>query len=430
MTTFFPLREKPALAPYKKNDVLVLFGELFSRGYANGLVEEAQLRGMTIVRATVGRREKNGELRELNTEEILNIPGPFINIALEAGFDMEPDSLGLTPCDQIKDVKLSNWQEAKLDWDSIDSSMTQGILRFRRNTAQFIIELEQHIPKGSNVLFAHLMAGGVPRAKILMPLLNRIFKGTGDRHVSSKILNDSDIGQLCLKNFNEVTAETFHHLIDISSQLREKLEKQGSHVSYTAYGYHGTDILIGGKYQWQTYTPYFQGRAKIALEEISQRYSQMGVHCCVYNCPEILTNSSSVFQGVELSLYPLLEALQKDASNKETAEVILNECKALLKDDFDFAHIKKTLDAYLQNEITVEHCKYETWPLNSNKAQMEYMIQSSDYVIGLHKDEKKLITFILSEVVFKSCGYVMLHDSWMPKAPVAWIGHDLVASCI
>jgi hypothetical protein len=150
----------------------------------------------------------------------------------------------------------------------------------------------------------------------------------------------------------------------------------------------------------------------------------------VYNCPEILTNSSSVFQGVELSLYPLLEALQKDASNKETAEVILNECKALLKDDFDFAHIKKTLDAYLQNEITVEHCKYETWPLNSNKAQMEYMIQSSDYVIGLHKDEKKLITFILSEVVFKSCGYVMLHDSWMPKAPVAWIGHDLVASCI
>lgn len=62
MTQLFPLREKPSLSPYKKGDVLVLFGELF-RGYANGLVEEAERRGMTIVRATVGRREKDGVLR-------------------------------------------------------------------------------------------------------------------------------------------------------------------------------------------------------------------------------------------------------------------------------------------------------------------------------------------------------------------------------
>ena len=33
-----------------------IIGELFSRGYANGLVEEAEKCGMTILRATVGRR--------------------------------------------------------------------------------------------------------------------------------------------------------------------------------------------------------------------------------------------------------------------------------------------------------------------------------------------------------------------------------------
>jgi hypothetical protein len=430
MTNFFPLREKPTLAPYKKNDVLALFGELFNRGYANGLVEEAERQGMIIVRATVGRREKDGQLRALTTEEAATIPQPFINIPLEAGFDLEPNAAGLTPCDQIKDVKLSNWSEAKMNWSSVEESQKKSIERFRQNTSLFMQELEKHIPAGANVLFAHLMAGGVPRTKILMPLLNRIFKGTGDRHIASAVLNQSDIGQFCLKNFVEVTAETFHHLIDLSAPLRKKLESQGSHVSYTAYGYHGTEVLIQGQYKWQTYTPYFQGWAKMALEKISEKYFQQGINCCVYNCPEILTNSSSVFQGVELSLYPLLEALAKDSNNQVAAQKVLNDCKSLLKDEFTLDHIKKTLDDYLTNEITQEHSKFELWPQNSKQSQMEYMINSSDYLIGLHKDEKHLITFSLSEVVFNSCGYVMLHDSWKPKAAVAWISHDLVARCL
>ncbi|MGZ3773092.1 MAG: enoyl ACP reductase FabMG family protein [Pseudobdellovibrionaceae bacterium] len=430
MTQLFPLREKPAVSPYKKGDILVLFGELFSRGYANGLVEEAERRGMTVVRATVGRREKDGTLRALTSEESAAIPQPFINIPLEAGFDMEPDSKGISPCDQMKDIKLTDWDKATLDWTSIDESQKKGVERFKRNTQLFMEELEKHIPEGANVLFAHLMAGGVPRTKIIMPLLNRAFKGTGDRHIPTQALLDSQIGQFCLRNFNEVTAETFRYLIELSTPLRKKLEAHGSHVSYTAYGYHGTEVLINGHYKWQTYTCYFQGWAKMALEKYSESFAKQGVHCCVYNCPEILTASSSVFQGVEVSLYPLLGAIQKEAANKEHAEKVLKECQALLKDHVTFEEITNFTDNYLTNNLTLDFTKYELWPQHSRKDQMEYMLTSSDHLFSLHKDDKNLITAVLSEVVFKSCGYVMLHDSWTPKSPVAWIGHDLVARCM
>lgn len=430
MTQLFPLHEKPALSPYKKGDVLVLFGELFTRGYANGLVEEAERRGMTIVRATVGRREKDGSLRPLTAEESENIPAPFINVPLEAGFDLEPDSKGVTPCDQLEGVKMSEWDQVQLDWASIEESHKNGVARFRKNTEQFLKELEKHIPTGANVLFAHLMAGGVPRTKVIMPVLNRVSKGTGDRHISSKTLMDSQIGQLCLKSFNEVTAETFRHLIELSAPLRQKLESQGSHVSYTAYGYHGTEVLIRGQYKWQTYTCYFQGWAKMALEKHAENFAKQGVHCCVYNCPEILTNSSSVFQGVEVSLYPLLAAIQKDAADKTHADQVLKACKELLKDDVTFEQIIKFTDDYLTNNLTLEFTKFEQWPQHSRQDQMEYMLSCSDYLFDLHKDPKNLITAVLSEVVFKSCGYIMLHDSWKPKNPVAWIGHDIVARCM
>lgn len=430
MTQLFSLREKPNLSPYKKGDVLVLFGELFSRGYANGLVEEAERIGMTLIRTTVGRREKDGSLRPLTSEEAATIPQPFINVPLEAGFDMETAANGLTPCDQLKDIKLAEWDKAVLDWKAIEESQKKGIERFKKNTSVYLSELEQYIPKGANVLFAHLMAGGVPRTKIIMPLLNRAFKGTGDRHISTEALLKAEIGQLCLRSFNDVTAETFRHLIELSAPLRQKLESQGSHVAYTAYGYHGTEVLIDEKYKWQTYTCYFQGWAKMALEEISKEFYKNGIHCCVYNCPEILTNSSSVFQGVEVSLYPLLAAIQKDAKNKEHAAKILSDCKNLLKDEVTFQQIIEFTNEYLKSDLVQEFTKFELWPQHSRKDQMEYMLKSSDHLFSLHKDEKNLITAVLSEAVFKSCGYVMLHDSWKPQAPVAWIGHDLVARCI
>ena len=132
MTTFFsdqsltPIRQKPAPQKFKSGDTLVLFGELFNRGYANGLVEEAQKNGMTIVRATVGRRDENQNLRPLNEEELqaqLSLPqfknSPLINVPLEAGFDLEMDQSGQRTIDYLKGFKLSEWAKAAVPEKSL-----------------------------------------------------------------------------------------------------------------------------------------------------------------------------------------------------------------------------------------------------------------------------------------------------------------------
>ena len=59
------LTELPHNTLFKAGDVFVLFGELFGRGYANGLVNEARKAGMQIIGITVGRRDENNALRAL-----------------------------------------------------------------------------------------------------------------------------------------------------------------------------------------------------------------------------------------------------------------------------------------------------------------------------------------------------------------------------
>ena len=427
---YHAIRQLNNNAQFGKGDVLVLFGELFNRGYANGLVEEAERRGMTIIRTTVGRRDGDGALRALTTEEIASIPKPFINIPLEAGFDMEPDDQGISPVEHLKDLKLSNWDSANISQASIDSSREKGRVRFLKNLRAYLKELEAHLPSGKNVLFAHLMAGGVPRAKIIMPMMNRTLKGSGDRFMSSKTFWESSLGRLCEQNFFEVSADTFSNLVEESSPLREKLEKNGSRVSYVAYGYHGTEILIGSQYRWQSYSPYLQGSAKIRLENYSREFSSQGLKTCVYNCPEILTNSSAIFSGVEISLYPLLEALRQESSRSKTPSnpcaQIVDRCLALLKPEHNLNEMIKFINDYMNSEIIQSHCLFDQWPQHNSKDQLEKMLAASDYLLGMHKDPKQVITAILSEVVFEVCGKVMLADSPRPEAPVSWISHDVI----
>ena len=281
MQDFNPVRGKPVPATFKHGDLLVLFGELFNRGYANGLVEEAEKFGVTVVRATVGRRDENQNIRKLTVEEAELIPKPFINVPLEAGFDLEKDSSGKTPNDYLKDVKLSHWEASAVPQETLQQCRAQGRARFKKQTAEFIAEIEKLVKPGQHVHFAHLMAGGVPRCKIVLPLMNRVFKGTGDRYIPSKKFWESGIGRFLEMNFHEVTAQTFNILIEESSGLREKLKSSGGSASYVAYGYHGTEVIISGKYQWQSYAPYIQGWAKVDLENFSKSWFAKGVACCV-----------------------------------------------------------------------------------------------------------------------------------------------------
>lgn len=419
------LREVPNAQSFKKGDYLVLFGELFQRGYANGLVEEAEKNGLRIIYSTVGRREKSGELRALTQSEISESHKLFINIPLEAGFDLEKaPSTGLSPVDQLAEVKLSEWETASLNTEALDESYKMGTLSFKNRVTQYMNELSKIIEPGYNVLFAHLMAGGVPRAKVVMPLMNRAFKGSGDRYIPSKKFWESSIGQYCAKSFNAVTAETLEHLIELSAGIREQVKTGGAETSYLAYGYHGTEILIDGKLQWQSYTPYLQGWAKIQLEKISEKYFQQDIKTCVYNCPEILTNSSSIFQGVEVSLYPLLKKLE--LSQNKASQSVIENCKSLLKTP-NLNEIYRITSDYFKSQCVLPMRNDQTWPHHSTQEQMELMLSISDSLYELHADQKKLVTSVLSEVVFKACGYVMLHNSIKPASPISWINHDLIA---
>lgn len=430
MKNYFPIRQKAQKHNFQKGDLLVLFGELFNRGYANGLVEEAERNGLTVIRATVGRRDAEGNLRNLTNEETENIPKPFINIPLEAGFDLEKDSSGKSPNDYLSGVKLSEWLNASIPEASLQECKEKGRKRFRENTRKFLAEVEKHLTPGRHVHFAHLMAGGVPRCKIVMPLMNRVFKGTGERFIASDIFWNSGIGQLLQHNFHEVTAETFNILVDESTALREKIKSQGGTTSYVAYGYHGTEIIIKDKYQWQSYAPYIQGWAKVNLENYSKAWSDKGVTSCVYNCPEILTNSSSIFQGVEIPLYNLIRSFEKEASSSTITAKIKEDCKAALKEDANMTQVFKLVDDFLSSELFLKTSVYENWPQHSQKDQLEAALNTSDQIIALHKDEKSLMTAALSELVFKGCGYIMLHEAMSPKHPVAWIGHDAIVKSL
>ena len=425
-----PLRALPPEGHYRKGDVLVVFGELFSRGYANGIVDEAEAAGMTVVRSTVGRRTETGELRRLNETELSTQSKPFINIPLEAGFDMERASNGTSPVEQLKSVKLSAWNDVKLDWQQVEESRLRGVERFRKNVSAYMLELDQHIPKGANVIFLHTMAGGVPRAKIMMPLMNRVFKGVGDRHMSSLEFWNSELGRLCSMSFDEVTANTFEHLVELSQAIRDRLLKEGGSARYLAYGYHGTEVMIRGEYVWQTYAPYIQGWAKRRLEDLARHAWAKGVKACVYNCPEILTNSSSIFVGVEVPLYPLLSALRKEGVNSVRAVGALTKASALLKPEFTFADIQIYTDRALSSEAIRAHCNFSKWPEHNSKDQMETLIAASEGLVEMHTDSKELITAVLSEEIFRACGYIMFHDSWKLETPVIWLGHDVIAKAL
>lgn len=427
MQQYHAIRSVSEKVPFEKQDVLVLFGELFNKGYANGFVEEAEKAGMTIVRSTVGRRTSEGHLRALTNEESEVVPKPFINIPLEVGFDLEPDQNGQNISDKLKDVKLSNWNECHLDFQQIEYSRKAGEQSFRKRVRDYFVELTKIVPKGKKVVIAHLMAGGVPRAKIILPLMNRSVKGTGDRFLSSAEFWQSDLGKLCQISFEEVTANSFKYLVEEAAPFIEQIRANGGEVVFTAYGYHGTEILIQKKFQWQSYTPYLQGWAKSKLEHHATQFSQKGINCTVYNCPEILTNSSSIFQGVEICLYPLLLALRNEGAQNPKIQSELTEMISLLKEDFTLEKLDSVTSEYFSRKEILDHCIFEQWPQHNRKDQLEVMLQQSESLVDWHKDPKNLITFPLSEIVFKICGYVMLRDCLKPQASVSWINHDIIS---
>jgi hypothetical protein len=430
MTSPVALRDIPKNNIFRKGDAFVLFGELFGRGYANGLVNEAKKAGMTIIGITVGRRDENNALRPLTEEELdiaeANLGGRIINIPLMAGFDLDAPSGEPTPTDLISGMTLKSWQTDKLDWDQIERCKEAGVSRFKDSVAKAMSEIDGMIADGSNVFFAHTMAGGIPKVKVFLAIANRIYKGRGERFMCSRDLLGSDLGKLILMNFDEVTANTLQHLIEGSSAIRERIEKSGGKVRYTAYGYHGTEILIDGSYQWQTYTNYTQGYAKMRLENIARSAWDKGIKATVYNCPEIRTNSSDIFVGVELSLFPLLNALKKEGGNS-WVDAQWQDCQALLQDGASIESLLKKIEDYNASETMQRFRDFASWPMDNSPELAEVMIGTSDEITQMHRSRTELVTDRLSALVLEGTGPLMFRGTSDPKGPVLWLNHDIIA---
>ncbi|MDP7149499.1 MAG: hypothetical protein QGI08_03760 [Paracoccaceae bacterium] len=433
MQQSIPLTHIPSNTLFGKGDIFVLFGELFGRGYATGLIDEAKATGMELIGITVGRRNDDGSLRPLTDEEHSaaeeNLGGKIINIPLMAGFDMDAPEGGQTPTDMLTEMTLDNWQEFKLDWDQVDRCRAVGTARFTGALGQIMEQLDGMIPTGRNVFFAHTMAGGIPRAKAFLAIANRIYKGRGARHLSSQALLDSDLGKLILQNFDEVTANSFGHLLEASSALRARIEAGGNQVRYTAYGYHGTRVLIGGEYRWQTYTSYTQGYAKMKLERFAQAAWDMGVKATVFNCPEIRTNSSDVFAGIELSLLPLLEALRKEGGG-DFVNGLWQQCQDLLKDGVALESVLQTVENYQQSPAMQPYYDFQGWPMANGPAQVEMTVGTSQDIVALHKDRKALVSDVLSSHVVDATGKLIFGAASNPDGPVLWLDHDTVAQVL
>ena len=429
MTKYLPMMQLPETGGYKAGDVLVLAGELFGRGYANGLIEEAKRIGMTVIGTTVGRRDSDGSLRPLNAAELAEaeslLGGSIINIPLEAGFDMESVDGQPSVIELLKKAKPDEWDSISFPEGLIEKACAAGTARFRAAISNVAKELENRIPTGANILLSHSMAGGIPRARVFMPLLNRVFKGTGDKYLSSEAFWNSKLGRLCDTSFNEVTADTFRYLIDETAGLRERATASGARVCYSAYGYHGTGVLVNSEYRWQSYTPYVQGIAKMRLESIAEEASSNGISATVFNCPEIQTNSSALFLGVEISLYPLITAIYREAGQPVSAPIEAR-CQAMLKEGETMTRLLERADAYLSSPILEQILDFDTWPQPNTREQAELMLASSAELMGMHSDQKQLVCAELSRIVFLSTGRLMLHGSWNPVAPVVWLNHDII----
>lgn len=428
--TITSLNQLPQTNIFRKGDVFVLFGELFGRGYASGLVGEARKAGMEIVGITVGRRDENNALRPLNAEELAaaeaNLGGKIINVPLMAGFDLDAPAGEPTPTDLLGSLTLKSWETDKLDWAHIEKCRQVGIQRFKSGVAQVMAELDGLIGEGRNVFFAHTMAGGIPKAKVFMVIANRIYKGRGDRFMSSQTLLDSDLGKLILQNFDEVSANSFQYLIEGSAAIRARVEAAGGQVRYSAYGYHGTEILQGGAYQWQTYTNYTQGYAKMRLERIAQDAWAQGIKATVYNCPEIRTNSTDVFAGVELPLISLLHALKKEGGGA-WADAQWQACRDLLADGHTLEDVLQKVADFHASEVMQGYRDFAAWPMPNSPAQAELTIGTSDDIAQMHTDRKALITDLLSTLVLEATGPLILRESSAPAGPVLWLNHDIIA---
>jgi hypothetical protein len=162
------------------------------------------------------------------------------------------------------------------------------------------------------------------------------------------------------------------------------------------------------------------------LEDHAKAAWEKGIKATVYNAPEILTNSSALFLGVEISLYPLLSALEKEGASEVSVEVN-GACKALLAEGANLENMLARVNDYLSSPVMQPFSGIDSWPHFGTKEQMEFMLSSSAELLAMNANPKEIVCSVLSSAVFRGVGKLMIDSSWEPEASVWWLNHDIIA---
>ncbi|MDD2542751.1 MAG: hypothetical protein PHH28_17155, partial [Desulfuromonadaceae bacterium] len=141
---------------------------------------------------------------------------------------------------------------------------------------------------------------------------------------------------------------------------------------------------------------------------------------------EIQTNSSALFLGVEISLYPLMHAIRREAGEQISAP-LETRCQAMLKEGETIADLLSRADRYLSSPVLKQLVDFTTWPQHNTREQAELMLTSSAELMEKHRDQKQLVCAELSRIVFLAAGRLMLHSSWSTASPVIWLNHDIIS---
>lgn len=162
------------------------------------------------------------------------------------------------------------------------------------------------------------------------------------------------------------------------------------------------------------------------LESIAEEAWAKGIKATVYNCPEIRTNSSDVFTGIELPLIPLLLALKKE-NGSEWADEQWQACEQLLVDGLTMKDVFSKIATMQASDVMRPFYDFSAWPMANSQAQADLTIGTSNEITRMHRDGKVMISDLLSGLVVKATGQLIFRESSKPSGPVLWLNHDIVA---
>ena len=149
--------------------------------------------------------------------------------------------------------------------------------------------------------------------------------------------------------------------------------------------------------------------------------------CTVFNSPEIWTNSSAHFLGVEISIYPLLRAIRNEGAGTSAAEATWDRCRALLKKGASLEGVLARAEDFLASPVMAPFRDIGQWPQHNGRDQAEAMLAASADLVAMSADPKNPVCAELSRSVFQGVGRLMFDTSWDAPGPVLWLNHDVVA---